>query len=242
MKKLLMFAMLALCGAAAYAQSADMKFETEKHDFGKINETDGEARVVFKFTNQGDVPLIIQDVQASCDCTSPDWTQEPVMPGKQGSVTVVYDTKGRPGVFDKTINVYNNGKTPFVTLRITGEVIGGLVQLPDNAYVYEIPGTTLRMDTKHISLGQLSAGQTASARVNLINTGQKDVRIAVDRTPKHLEVMATPTTIKPGKVGRINIVYDASKKEGKGFQADQITYTVDSVRNDAFKIAVTAEL
>lgn len=242
MKKLMLTVLMCAAGLVLAAQSADIKFTKEKHDFGKVNEADGEARTVFEFTNVGDLPLIIQDVQASCDCTSPDWTMQPVMPGKQGSVTVVYDTKGRPGVFEKTINVYNNGKTPLVTLRISGEVVGGLVELPPDAYKYEVPGTTLRFDTKHISLGNLQANQTVSARVNVINTGQKEVKLAVERTPAHLEVMATPTTLKPGKVGRINIVYDASRNQGKGFLVDQISYTVDGVKSDEFKIAVTSEL
>ena len=226
----------------ASAQQAEMTFAKDRHDFGKVNETDGEAKTVFTFTNTGNVPLIIQDVQASCDCTTPDWTQEPVMPGKQGTVTVVYDTKGRPGVFDKSINVYNNGKTPFVTLRITGEVVGGLIQLPLEAYAYQVPNSTLRFDTRHISLGEIRKDQTVSARINVLNTGDKEVKITLGKMPAHLEMIATPSTIKAGKIGRINIVYDASKNPGQGFLVDQIPYVLNGVGNDGYLIAVTAEL
>lgn len=234
--------LLAFMSCSVFAQP-EIKFDKEKHDFGKVNEADGEARTVFTYTNTGTAPLIIQDVQASCDCTSPAWTQEPVLPGKTGSVTVVYDTKGRPGVFDKTINVYHNaGKAPLTTLQINGEVVGGLVQLPIDAYTYEVPNSTLRFDTKHISLGQLQKDQTVSARVNVLNTGEKEVKIVIEKTAPHLEVICTPMTVRPGKVARINIVYDASKKQGTGFLVDSIKYTLNGEQNAAYSIAVTAEL
>ena len=90
-------------------QNADlsMKFNTEEHAFGNIPE--GPAVTYdFEFKNIGSEPIILSGVQASCGCTTPTWTKEPVAPGKTGKVSATYNTQGRPGSFVKTITVNSN--------------------------------------------------------------------------------------------------------------------------------------
>lgn len=95
--------------SATPAQNADanMKFNTEEHTFGTIPE--GPAVTYdFEFKNIGKEPIILSGVQASCGCTTPTWTKEPVAPGKTGKVSATYNTQGRPGNFVKTITVNSN--------------------------------------------------------------------------------------------------------------------------------------
>jgi hypothetical protein len=67
--------------------------------------------------------LVVNRVQASCGCTTPVWTKEPIEYGKKGEVTVTYNTTGRPGAFTKTITVYSNDTVNQAILIIRGEVI-----------------------------------------------------------------------------------------------------------------------
>ena len=92
------------------------------HDFGDIKESDGSVSHIFTVLNNGELPLVISRVIASCGCTTPEWTKEPIAPGKTGDVKVTYDTAGRPGSFTKTISVYSNGKTGNYVLTIKGDV------------------------------------------------------------------------------------------------------------------------
>ncbi|MDR3651632.1 MAG: DUF1573 domain-containing protein [Paludibacter sp.] len=120
------YSFLLLCfvlPVVAMAQKPVISFDVKTHDFGKINEKDGKATFVFEFTNHGDAPLVISRVQASCGCTTPTWTKEPVEADKKGLITVTYNTAGRPGMFTKTITVYTNGTQEQVVLIIKGEVI-----------------------------------------------------------------------------------------------------------------------
>jgi hypothetical protein len=98
-------------------------FETRDHDFGSIKESDGAVSFAFTFTNTGKAPLILTNVHASCGCTTPDWTREPVLPGKPGVIKVSFNPAQRPGAFNKTITVTSNAETPSVTLVIRGVVI-----------------------------------------------------------------------------------------------------------------------
>ena len=92
----------------AQTKVASMSFEKEAHDFGKIKEADGPVTVNFEFTNTGSQPLIIKQVHASCGCTSPNWSKQPVLPGKSGFIGATYNPKSRPGPFSKTVTVTSN--------------------------------------------------------------------------------------------------------------------------------------
>ncbi|MGE0020286.1 MAG: DUF1573 domain-containing protein [Draconibacterium sp.] len=107
------------------AQSADstliIKFSSTVHDYGTIEQgSDGSCN--FVFTNTGQTPLVLSNVRASCGCTVPTWPREPILPGKEGSIKVVYNTN-LIGSFNKSISVNSNAKNKEVILNIKGSVI-----------------------------------------------------------------------------------------------------------------------
>jgi hypothetical protein len=108
----------------AIAQTADstlvIKFENTVHDYGTI-EQGSDGSYEFKFTNEGKTPLILSNVRSSCGCTVPSWTKEPVAPGKEGAIKVVYNTHN-VGNFSKTVTVSSNAKNSEVMLQIKGNV------------------------------------------------------------------------------------------------------------------------
>lgn len=95
-------------------------FESEVHDFGTVPEGPN-ADYEFKFKNTGKEPINLQTVNASCGCTTPSWSKEPVLPGKTGSIKASYATKGRPGGFTKSITVVSNAGTKVLTIKGTVE-------------------------------------------------------------------------------------------------------------------------
>lgn len=125
MKKTL-FCLLMLLGSTSLIQAqgkAEIKFETTSHDFGTFSEADAIVTYVFKFTNVGDAPLVIHQAAASCGCTVPEYTTEPVLPGKAGEVKVTYNGKGRyPGHFKKTVTLRTNATTEMLRLTIEGNM------------------------------------------------------------------------------------------------------------------------
>ena len=115
-------AILLATGMATAQQKAVISVDKTSHDFGVIKEADGKVSHTFKITNTGDAPLVLTRVIASCGCTTPEWTKEPIAPGKTGEVKITYDPKDRPGPFTKSISVYSNGKTGSYILTIRGDV------------------------------------------------------------------------------------------------------------------------
>jgi hypothetical protein len=102
--------------------SAELKFEVEEHNFGNLPEGP-EVKFEFVFTNIGKAPLILADVHASCGCTTPVWPREPILPGAKSKITVVYNTKNRPGTFSKAITIKSNAKGTDKVLIIKGVVV-----------------------------------------------------------------------------------------------------------------------
>ncbi|QOD61676.1 DUF1573 domain-containing protein [Polaribacter haliotis] len=100
--------------------SQEFKFEKETIDYGKIAKGSNGERT-FVFTNIGDAPLIIKNIQSSCGCTVPKKPEQPIMPGEKGEIKVSYDTK-RPGGFSKQITIFSNAKKPTKHVKIKGFV------------------------------------------------------------------------------------------------------------------------
>lgn len=118
----IIMAILLATGLASAQKKAVISAEETSFDFGTIKEVNGNVSHTFQIKNIGDSPLVLTRVIASCGCTTPEWTKEPIEPGTTGDVTITYNPKNRPGPFVKTISVYSNGKTGSFILTIRGEV------------------------------------------------------------------------------------------------------------------------
>lgn len=108
--------------AAQPGNMAAFKWTETTHDFGKIPQGKPVTHE-FKFTNSGKVPLVLSTVSASCGCTTPEWTKEPIAPGKTGSIKATYNAAG-VGAFNKSITVNANVEGGATYLYIKGEVQG----------------------------------------------------------------------------------------------------------------------
>lgn len=131
MKKFLLTLAVALFGFTAYGQEAPesgakINFSEKVINYGKIDKGANGTRV-FKFKNEGTEPLVLNSVRASCGCTTPKWTREPIAPGEEGEITVKYDTN-RLGNFHKTVTVQSNASNKTVVLTIKGQVLNPAAQ------------------------------------------------------------------------------------------------------------------
>lgn len=102
----------------------EMTFEYEKFDFGEIQS--GEiATHLFKFTNTGDHPLILENVKPSCGCTVPFFPKVAIMPGETSEIEVNFDSKNKKGVQHKSITITANTEPRIKVLTFSGEVVEG---------------------------------------------------------------------------------------------------------------------
>jgi len=141
MKKVLLLATAFTFAIAAMSQSnvEDVaKFNTEKHDFGKIKQGNP-VSFYFEIKNVGDKPLVVESTQATCGCTTPEKPTEPIMPGESGKIKVVYNAAAL-STFSKSVTIKFAGIEMPKMVHITGEVL-----TPD---AYEEYVKTLPKDSK----------------------------------------------------------------------------------------------
>ncbi len=102
---------------------AEIKFDTLRHNFGKFSKNDPIVKCSFRFTNTGTAPLVIHQAIASCGCTVPTFTKEPIKPGAKGVIDVTYNgTDKFPGHFQKTITIRSNAVSEVTRLIIEGDM------------------------------------------------------------------------------------------------------------------------
>lgn len=242
MKKVFSLATLLTVAVAIWAQTPVITFEKTTHDFGKINEIDGRVTTVFSFKNEGMVPLVLSEVRASCGCTTPKWTREPVEPGQTGAITVTYNPNGRPGRFQKTITVTSNADPSVSKLYIKGEVIPKSAT-PVDRYSVKIGGLGLKANK--VDFGQILNTATANRTIEYANQG-KDT-LVLECLSDNAFVYASGhasqkvATILPGTKGELQVAFFADQCPLYGSVKSEITLVINGQKMEQ-KIQVTADV
>ncbi len=129
----IIFAALALCSACKSNSNnesnnqadtiAAITFDSKNYQFGEI--VKGEVvEHTYTFTNTGTIDLLIQEVDPSCGCTTPEWTKEPIAPGEKGKIRVKFDTQHQSyGNKQKQVSVYSNTSPSRNILQFSAVVV-----------------------------------------------------------------------------------------------------------------------
>lgn len=134
MKKLIILLFISICcigygqdtsskSVFSYTGNSRIEADDEVWDFGKIAENGGPVEHTFTIKNISDTPFIISNVTAACGCTTPFFSNKPIMPGETSEIKVRYDPKNRPGYFTKKIFIWTPDKGRTNVLLIKGYVL-----------------------------------------------------------------------------------------------------------------------
>mgnify|MGYP001370511107 CR=1 FL=1 len=216
-----------------------ISFTEKEYNFGTFRESDGTVTHDFVFTNSGKTPLIVQNVKASCGCTTPDWPHEPVLPGNTGTIRVSFNPKDRTGPFSKTIQVSSNADVPLVTLSIKGVVIP--VDLVEETYRFTVGD--LRLQTIYAAFGEIYKGNTADFIIKVYNASNaKPARISFQQIPAHLKITLIPEVIEPLQEGRIEIEYLSAQQKDWDYVVDRLSLLVNGQPVSGNSISITANI
>lgn len=243
MKKIFSTLCMALFAVAMMGQDPVITFTKTEHDFGKINEADGRVSTVFEFKNEGMSPLILSNVRASCGCTTPTWTREPIEPGQTGSITVTYNPNGRPGRFQKTVTITSNATEPTKRVYIKGEVIPKQAK-PVNKYTIAVG--EMNMKETVLDLGQVKKGENKSGELEYTNLQKEDhtVDLATSAADSYLINQITLPTVKPNEVGKFIFALNtkATKLYGPVEAYAYVVVDGKKVIDNAHKLTIKANI
>lgn len=103
-------------------KTTSISFEEERFNFDVV--TQGEkVKHSYKFKNTGDEDLVIVSAKGSCGCTVPEWPKEPIAPGGEGEIYVVFNSEGRSGRQVKQVSLVANTEPATSVLVLEGEVV-----------------------------------------------------------------------------------------------------------------------
>ena len=127
MKKIISLALIITAFFQAGAQSTEtvvpakedvLQLKETEHDFAKIPQGKP-AYYTFEIVNTGKTALKLDDVHASCGCTTPDWSRDAIEPGATAQIKVGYNAASE-GFFQKTITItYNKDQSKILTIKGT---------------------------------------------------------------------------------------------------------------------------
>jgi hypothetical protein len=193
--------------------------ETE-HDFGIINEADGFASHPFIIQNTGTAPLVISHVQSSCGCTEPEWSPDPIEPGKNGFVIITYDPTRRPGPFLKNVTVYTNEKKRRQRLTIKGDVVP---QPTDLHHILRDSIESVQLEYKDFEFSTVAPKTMKKKELWIRNAGPETVAISIGNIPDYIKV-EVPDTLNSNKTGRLRFTLDATSLDIRGRRVEHLTW------------------
>lgn len=214
-------------------------FSTTKTDLKSIDEANGTVSTVFRFTNIGKGPLTIKEVNASCRCTAPEWTQTPVKTGDSGFVKVTFNPAKLSGAFERTMTVVTDGDPQVTYLTITGSVNGETAEIIEK---YPRMQGSLRFTTYDINFGRVYKDGSDSTGIVIYNPTDKQIQIKGIKTPPHIRITTKFRSIEPKSILPVSIQYYGNVPDDYGYRVDEclIRTSDDSIPDKV--ILVTSSL
>lgn len=205
LKRILLPVLACFFSVAVFAQGS-FEFKSESHDFGKVVE--GEVpKYTFTFKNTGTAPIILNSVRPSCGCTSPEWTKEPVMPGEEGKIDVKYNSRGRIGVFNKSITITSNAAEGTKVIRIKG-----VVEKKDESVNYSeeelAKSPVFNIEQDDYMFGKIEKNSRVEHSFRITNSGKSNLEVKdVVSACKCVSFTVDKPEVKPGESAVLTMIY-----------------------------------
>jgi hypothetical protein len=233
MKKIVL--LLFIVPAIAFGQDKiNIVFNEKKHDFGTIKEEDGIVSTQFTFVNTSSMPITIKEVRASCGCTTPSYSLEPIAPNKEGKVMVSYNPDNRPGNFNKSIIVQlgNDFENRTEKLIIDGVVLPKGAKF-ENLYPYSIGNLLFR--EKALNIGSIFKNESRTKTIEMFNNSDKELSLSFAAVPEYLD-LESEAEIAPKQKSVLTIVFNAQKSKEWGAISNIVRLKTSDKFEGAFTI------
>lgn len=200
--------------------NAQIEWLEKDYNYGAIKEVDGPQKGSVRFVNKGGEPVFVNNVRSSCGCTNVEYPKGMIAPGDTASISFVYNPKGRPGAFEKTVKAYMGAENDLYVIRLSGTVIGSPSTL-SFSYPYEVG--PMRLESLKAVAGELKEGSSRHMFINAYNQSGDTITPSWNCGDKALQIELTPRSIPPGQVATFGFYLRTTEEERMG----PVEYEVD---------------
>ena len=174
---------------------------------------------VFRFSNKGRDPLVVNEVDAGCGCLTSEWTKGSVARGGRGEIRVTYDA-ALLGHLDRYIDVYTNAGDEPVRLRMKARVHNGEKKTLEELYPYSIDD--IRLNTSAVEFPEVQSGDSAVAEIELVNCGKDVYTPSLMHLPSYITAEYKPAMIARGRRGKIKLTLHSDKLQYLGLNQTNV--------------------
>ncbi|MDH8701381.1 hypothetical protein M2138_000722 [Dysgonomonadaceae bacterium PH5-43] len=193
------------------AQNAKFSFSETTHDFGTISANGGIVTHDFTITNNSKEPLVINNVNTTCGCTTPNYTKSPIEPGASGVISVSFFPAGYKGNVSKSIKVKTNLSSDLKILTIKANVVTEDV---DYVSVFPVVIGNLRLkEMPALDFSQIDLGGNKVKTIKLYNDSETEITDYLVLPPY---ITVTPTSLPPKKESNVYITFNTSEYKELG--------------------------
>ena len=224
MNRYSLFLLLLLLGPRHAHSAPKLVCDQPKVDLGEA-ETGSKVNHTYQLRNDGDEPLVIENVKAGCGCTTTQLAKNTLAPGETVALQTVLDLTMRRGLQIKHVDIFSNdgGKTNTM-MRVEMEV-----KATD----------PFRLDPETHPLGQIAAGKSIErrTRISRVDGGTfqiKGVRASQNNSTSRWDVI---------EAGKVYELITTLKTEGKtGHLFENVLVDIDHPKLPFLSVQFVASL
>jgi uncharacterized cupredoxin-like copper-binding protein len=220
---------------------AQATFEKTRHNFGEIEELREGVDFSFKFLNDGSDTIKVKSVKASCGCTIPKWSREPIAPGDSGEIVAHYNSYNRPGAFNKSLKIYWS-EGPSQVLYIQGSV---LPRTKSPSEQFPVLIGSLRTKHKTFNMGNFTTENVYSKSFAIYNDSRDTIYLKPKehQLPDYLTFEVRSDTLLPERKTRVTLLVDPTKVGELGFIQHELKLatTDEKIPVKAYQVYSTIE-
>lgn len=229
--------LLALLAAiVVFPALAEIEWLEKNYNYGAFKEAEGPRRGMVRFVNKGPEAVFINRVRPSCGCTEAEYTEGMIQPGDTAMVSFIYNPKGRPGAFEKTVKVYMGRENEMHVIRLSGTVIGAPSTLQ---FSYPKEVGPLRLESFSAKTGELKKGSSRHLFINAYNQSPDTITPAWVNEERGVQVELTPKSIPPGDIATFGFYVKTTDEDRMGPIDYKIHIIADKTRPEAGSCDVT---
>lgn len=201
-----------------------LEFSDTLINFGPVKEEQGVLSHTFKFVNLGPEHFIIEDVDPSCGCITPDYPTDTIHAGGKGEIILYVDLVNHPGVFNQKVTIKGNASKAPINLYVQGYVTPSPQPLPEWERTSSFKYNTIYLQKNYANFGTVSTKSPVSMEIPLYNSGSHTISIQTDKMklPAYIKAILLPTKIEAKQRGVIKVSLNTKEVPELGYFAEQI--------------------
>jgi hypothetical protein len=201
-----------------------LEFSDTLFNFGPVNESQGVLSHVFSFVNLGPEYFVIEDIDPSCGCVTPDYPTDTIHAGEKGQITLYVDMVNHPGLFNQKVTIKGNASKEPINLYVQGYVTPSPQPLPEWERTSSFKYGTIYLQKNYTNFGVVSTKETHSIEIPVYNSGTQAISVSADKLklPAYVKVSLLPIKIEPKQHGMLKVMFNPKGVGVLGNFAEQV--------------------